>query len=100
MRTRVLLGVAVAVVLVLSFAGPSNAAEPWAQPAVQTCTQAPEATQAIADADFLKSAIFAASVTCTSNAQCPCAPPACYCVTSVHRCICNLDLCCMDGECP
>lgn len=98
MRARILLGAAF--VLLLSFAGPSNAAEPWAQPAIQECKQAPEATQAVADADALKAAIFVASWPCTSNAQCPCAPPACYCVTSVNRCICNQSLCCMDEECP
>lgn len=98
MRARILLGVAF--VLLLSFAGPSNAAEPWAQPAAQECKQAPEATEAVADADALEAAIFVAGWPCTSNAQCPCAPPACYCVTSVNRCLCNQNLCCMDEECP
>jgi len=102
MRTRALLGVAF--VLLFSFAGSSFAAEPWAQPAGKECKQAsqvsPAAAPAVVKAEALKEAIFAAGWTCSTNADCPCAAPLCYCITSLHRCICNLDLCCVDGECP
>jgi len=99
MRAKVLVGAAF--VLLFSFAGRSMAAEPWAQPAGKECKQVSQAAvPAIADADSLKAAIFMAGWFCSTVADCPCpSPPACYC-TPVGRCLCNMNLCCPDGECP
>ena len=96
MRARILVGLAL--VVLFSFAGAASAAEPWEQPS--ECKQMSKApAPAIEDGDALKAAIFT-TWWCTSNADCPCAPPACYCITSIGRCLCKQDLCCPDGECP
>lgn len=93
--------VALAAVLLFSFAGESRAAEPWADVAVNECKQIPEATGAAGTVDPLEGALFATvNNRCTTVADCLCPyEPACFC-TSTQYCLCNIHLCCGGRNCP
>ena len=85
-----------------SFAGSISVAiaEPWPELEVNQCKlEETGSAEAELPADVLEAAIFQ-SITCSTVADCPCAAPACACIQSVHRCICQISLCCMEENCP
>lgn len=96
MRTGLL--IALALVLLVSFAGEARAAEPWAADlAVKECKQVTEPTEAVGTAGALEGATFMATQ-CSSVADCMCPyEPSCYCA---GICICNFRLCCIGPNCP
>ena len=79
-------------------------AEPLPELEVNQCKlQESSPTKAELPMDVLETAIFQATIIpCTTADDCPCAAPACACVTILGppRCICQTSLCCFGGACP